>query len=74
MKKFVISWISFYDNILHSKVINQYEGDELEAYKEAYKALTKLTLPEFFKNLHTIEDFVSAAFDADGAINVIRVD
>lgn len=67
--KFVISYINFFDNELHSEIIT--EDSLLGAIKVAY---LKHTDTEYEDDLpQEIENIKQAAFDCDGMINAIEI-
>jgi hypothetical protein len=65
-KKFVISWISFYDNELHMKEV--YATDEDHALRLAYLELTD----EGYESEWNV-NIKQAAFDCDGMVGALEV-
>lgn len=74
MKRFVISWINWYDHDLQSKIVEA--DNEKEALikcllEDFYTDADTETLEEIVKN--SIEDLKTMAFNADGMINAIEI-
>lgn len=66
--KFVISWISFFDNKLGMKEINA--ESEQEALEEAFRLLVQA---DYTSDGGSSEDIKQAAFDCDGMIGALEI-
>lgn len=69
MKKYVISWISWFDYNLKSDIISA--GSDREAL---LKAIESLGFDPSDETLKTDEDIKQFAFNCDGMVNAIRID
>ncbi len=69
MKKFVISWISWYDHELKSEVI-----EEISEYQALRVALIRLGCDIEGEDFDTSSDLKQFAFDCDGMVNAIEIE
>lgn len=70
MKRYCISWISFYDNQLKSELIGA-ESEEIALRKALYNLYEVQDEETEKMNIETLKQF---AFDCDGIINAIEIE
>ncbi len=71
MKKYVFSHISFFDNIMDSKVIES----DLDALQVATQEFARMTgsYPPGEENIQNLDDLKNFAFNCDSMIEIIEV-
>ena len=69
MKKYVFSHISFFDNVLTSKVILS----DLDAFHVAHNEFCNMGWDLDDEDLETLEDLKNFAFNCDAMIEIIEV-
>jgi len=69
MKKYVFSYINFFDNVLTSKVIES----DLDAFHVAFKEFCDRGWDLDDEDLETLEDLKKFAFNCDTMIEIIEV-
>jgi len=67
-RKFVVSWISFFDNIMHSEIVKA--TSDIDAVFKSSQDI--VLLDEEFRSCE-IEDIKQLFFDCDAMINTIEI-